>query len=353
VADRVGVFGGYRVTRACGTSRSSTGWYCSEALLMLALGVFVAFGTVGCASKQSRLEPTRIIDDAHSGGNALAISPDGRIGASGGWGGRIRLWQLPGGAPVAAWMTSHGDLSGLMFLPEGNRLLSTGHDGFVRIWDGSGRLLTSFAVGSAVTSFHPGGGSRSVILGHADGQVSHWSVEGERLGYWALSNRRITAVATDRSGALFAAGDYAGRVWRWPDGHPPERLQSPSSHARSLVFDPIDGKLLGSGWFDLFSWSADGVELQVIPTAHRGIVNHLAFIGDGPYVASISRQTDSAVLLLDPDTGETLVGFRKHELCGQRLALSPDGRFMITNSDDASVRFYTLPDMPSRDSNTP
>lgn len=325
----------------------------AEALLMLVLGLFVVFATVGCVATQPRLEPTRIIDDAHSGGNALAVSADGLTGASGGWGGRIRLWQMPGGAPIAAWRTPHGDLSGLMFLPEGNRLLSTGHDGFVRIWDGSGLLLTSFAVGAAVTSFHPGGDLRSVILGHADGQVSHWSVEGERLGHWVLSNRRITAVAADRSAALFAAGDYAGRVWRWADGQPPEQLQSPPSHTRSLVFDPIDGGLLGSGWFDLFNWSADDVELQVIPTAHRGIVNHLAFIGDGPYVASISRQTDSAVLLLDPDTGETLVGFKKHELCGQRLALSPDGRFMISNSDDASVRFYTLPDMPPRDSNPP
>ncbi len=91
----------------------------------------------------------------------------------------------------------------------------------------------------------------------------------------------------------------------------------------------------------------------MIPTAHRGIVNHLEFIGDGSYVASISRQTDSAILLLDPNTGETLVGYKKHELCGQHLALSPDGRYMISNSDDASVRFYALPEIPTRDPGTP
>jgi len=100
--------------------------------------------------------------------------------------------------------------------------------------------------------------------------------------------------------------------------------------------------LVGSGWFDLFSWPAGRADLAVIPTAHRGIINHLQFAMDGSYVATISRQTDSAVMLLDPNTGETLAAFRKHALCGQRIALSPDGRTMVTNSDDSSVRFYSL-----------
>jgi WD40 repeat protein len=315
-------------------------------LATLAFGVLLMVGTIGCAPRQAWLEPTRIIEDAHYGGNALAISPDSDFAASGGWAGGIRVWRLPGGTPVTGWRTSHGDLSGLMFLPEGDRLLSTGRDGVVRIWELNGRLLTTFTAGSAVTSFYPGGDATSVLLGHADGQVTRWTVDGQSLGRWQLSNRRITAVATDKSSSIFAASDYAGRVWRWRDNGPSEQLQSPPSHARSLVFSPVDARLLGSGWFDLFSWPVDGIELQVIPTAHRGIVNHLEFIGDGSYVASISRQTDSAILLLDPDTGETLVGYKKHELCGQHLALSPDGRYMISNSDDASVRFYTLPEMP-------
>jgi len=352
VTDNQKVFERYRGAHGYRPPRAAAG-LCIRTLALLALAVFVAVGAVGCSPKQARLEPTRIIDDAHYGGNALAVSPDGRFGASGGWAGGIRLWRLPGGAPVTRWQTSHGDLSGLMFLPGGDRLLSTGRDGFVRVWDIKGRLLQTYAVGSAVTSFYPGGDATSVILGHADGRVTHWTVDGQRLGLWELSDRRITAVATDESSVRFAAGDYARRVWRWREDSPPEQLQTPPSYARSLVFSPVNDGLLGSGWFDLFSWPSDDVALQVIPTAHRGIVNHLEFIGDGPYVASISRQTDSAVLLLDPDTGETLVGYKKHELCGQHLALSPDGRFMISNSDDASVRFYTLPEILPRDAAKP
>lgn len=325
--------------RQAKTQAGSTG---TRALGLLVLLIVVPLGISGCASNETLLEPIRVVDDAHSGGNALDVSPDSRIGASGGWGGRIRLWRLPEGSPVTSWQTSHGDLSGLMFLPDGRQLLSAGHDGFIRIWRLDGQIVAAFDTGSSVTSFGPAKDRRRVLLGHVDGAVSYWTVEGERLGSWKLSSRRITAVATSAAATRHAAGDSGRRVWRWGENTLPERLQSPPSYVRSLAFNPADEWLLGSGWFSLFSWSADGPQLEVIPTAHGGIVNHVAFSADGRYVASISRQTDSAVLLLNPRTGETLAAFRRHLLCGQRVALSPDGRKMMSNSDDASVRFYSL-----------
>ena len=314
--------------------------------LVLLILPFVITGVLGCNQNPVRLQPLRIVDDAHSGGNALAISADSRVGASGGWAGRIRLWHLPEGSPLASWQTGHGDLVGLMFLADGKHVLSTGRDGFVRIWELSGRLSQEYPVVSAVTSFYPGKDANSMVLGHGDGRATHWRVDGRRLGMWKLSGSRITAVTSNRSGLLFAAADQSGKVWRWRQGDEPIQLQSPPSYPRSLVFNPLSGELVGGGWFDLFSWPADDDRLRIIPTAHRGIVNHLQFAGDGRYVASISRQTDSAILLLDPRTGETLAGYTKHALCGQRVALSPDGRIMISNSDDASVRFYRLPESP-------
>ena len=297
----------------------------------------------GCVSDGGLLEPIGVAEDAHSGGNALTVSPDSELAASGDWAGRIRIWRLPEGSPVASWKTAHGDLPGLMFLPDGKRLLSAGHDGFIRLWSLSGQLLASQDTGSTVSSFYPTDDRLGLLLGHADGLVSYWTTEGQRIGSWKLSDHRITAVAMAASGAKYAAADNGRQVWRWEEDAAPHRLQSPMSFVRSLAFNPSDGGLVGSGWFDLFSWPADRTSLTVIPTAHHGIVNHLQFSTDGSYLASISRQTDSAVMLLNPHTGETIAAFRKHALCGQRVALSPDGRSMVSNSDDASVRFYRLP----------
>ncbi|KHF25060.1 hypothetical protein JV46_05020 [Solemya velum gill symbiont] len=75
----------------------------------------------------------------------------------------------------------------------------------------------------------------------------------------------------------------------------------------------------------------------------------IQFGPNGDYLATISRQTDSAVLFLNPDSGQAMRRFQKHDLCGGALAVSPDGRYLSTTSDDASVRFYNLDDNQNTD----
>jgi WD40 repeat protein len=316
----------------------------SPALLLTVLG---AIGLAGCTGYTETSEAYRIIDRAHSGGNALTIDSDGQLAASGGWSGKVRLWQLPEGAPLGGWRTGHGDLYGLLFLPS-RQLLSAGFDGYVRVWQLDGTLDRSFRAGEAITSFRASPDQSHILLGHDDGMVSLWHVDGEQQGAWRLSKRRITAVAVDEGLARLAAADSAGNVWRWGPDQSPVRIESPPTYPRSLVFLPNSERLLGSGWFNLFAWSDEGHDVTVLPTDHYGIINHLALSPDGRYLASISRINDSAVLLLDPLNGETLGAFGKHDLCGQRVALSPDGRIMMSNADDASVRFYRLPEITTQ-----
>lgn len=301
----------------------------------------VLLGLAGCATHSVVHQPYRVVENAHSGGNALAIDPTGQLGASGGWSGRVRLWRLQDGEPLGRWSTGHGDLYGLVFL-DGNQLLTAGFDGFVRVWTLDGTLVREFNPGAAITSFRATGDRSHIAIGHDDGMVTLWHVGGERLGGWRLSERRIAAVAVKEDLSQLAASDTASNVWRWtPDGAP-QTVASPPTYPRSLLFHPETGTLMGSGWFKLYAWRDGGSALTVLDTDHFGIINHLELSPNQAYLASISRINDSAVLLLDPKTGDTLAAFRKHALCGQRVALSPDGRIMMSSSDDASVRFYSL-----------
>ena len=68
----------------------------------------------------------------------------------------------------------------------------------------------------------------------------------------------------------------------------------------------------------------------------------MQFVNGGDELATISRQTDRSVYLLDPKSGEVIRKFRQHELCGAAVAVSGDGRYLGTTSDDASVRIYDL-----------
>ncbi len=83
-----------------------------------------------------------------------------------------------------------------------------------------------------------------------------------------------------------------------------------------------------------------------MPTGHLGIINSLHVLPDDR-LATISRQTDSAVLILDPESGATLRRIGQHDLCGTAVTASTDGRVLVSTSDDATVRIWRLNGEPS------
>jgi WD40 repeat protein len=80
--------------------------------------------------------------------------------------------------------------------------------------------------------------------------------------------------------------------------------------------------------------------LDVLDTEHEGIIQHIRFLQAPGQLASISRQTDSSILILDPASGATREFIGRHELCGDYVEVSPDGRYLVTTADDASIRIW-------------
>jgi len=80
----------------------------------------------------------------------------------------------------------------------------------------------------------------------------------------------------------------------------------------------------------------------VLSTPHHGIIKSVEYLAAGDVLATISRQTDSSVYFLDPASGALLRRFQQHDLCGADISVSPDGRYLATTSDDASVRIWML-----------
>ncbi len=65
---------------------------------------------------------------------SVAFSPQGDRIVSGGQDGTVRLWQLDGTPAAAPFKGHEGYVLSVAFSPQGDRIVSGGLDGTVRLW---------------------------------------------------------------------------------------------------------------------------------------------------------------------------------------------------------------------------
>ena len=308
-------------------------------VILLLTGVL---GLYACAAPP-RQPANVVLRDVHNNGYTLAFDSRSETLASGGSEGRIRLWRLPDGKELSGWKAHTDSLQGLVFLRHDSELLSAAYDGTLARWTRDGTLLKRLNTPAAITSMAADEASDLVVTGHGDGHVRLWRLADLSLTRDLYLHRgEVRAVALHAATRQIASSGTDGHVLYWRGSEEPRPLPSPPTDAWDLAFAPDGTILMGGGWFKLFRWRLDNGSLQVLPTAHHGIVKSISFSRDGRALASIGRQTDSAVYMLDAGTGAVLKRFQPHELCGTFVRLSPDGRYLASTSDDASVYIWDL-----------
>lgn len=293
----------------------------------------------GCNTQPSR-QADIIIPFAHTGGSALAIAPDSRTLASGGWSGYVRLWDMQTGQEIGKWQAHTETVNAISFI-DNERILTAGYDGMIAVWNRGGQRLSNRS-SSKITSATVDVSKDTLLTGHKDGSVKLWRLSSlEKVANYPVHKGLVRSVAINHQGNLFASSATDTRVALINPSGKIFYLEKPPSDPRSLVFTVDDQELIGGGWFKLFRWNILGGNLSIVDTEHRGIINDIQFMPNG-LLASISRQTDSSVLLLDPIDGTTRDRLQQHDLCGVEVAVSPDGHYLATTSDDASVRIWQL-----------
>jgi WD40 repeat protein len=282
---------------------------------------------------------------------ALAISPGGRILASGSSDNAIRFWSLETGerlhlfAGRSLWSgDGHGEgISTLAFSPDGETLASGSDDGTIKWWDLTTRkliyTLPSHGWGISAISFHPKG--YVLACGSRDGLIQIWDLYHERLiTNLTVHSDQISALIFVPKRRILISSSYDKKICLW-DVQTQEPIKTLTGHVdriSSIALSQNNRTLVSSSWDKTVKlWDLEFGEQRKVIAAHKRPVTCLALHPTQPLFASGSE--DSTIKLWNLESGDRLSTLKSFWGINA-LAFSPNGQVLVSGGADELIKLW-------------
>ncbi len=295
-------------------------------------------------------------------GSALAFSTDGKSVICGTTSGSVDSWN-----PFAeqdeldvTLLTLHeGRAISLALTADGSRVVSCGNDGSLRAIEiESRRSVTALDAGAPTqaAAFDPA--HYLLATAHADGRLRFWDL---RAGREMAGDVKLpappTRLAFDPTGRTLAtAAGAEGRVWSLTHARGAVTLSEPrvlrssgslkpaEGEFLALVFSPgAPGLVTGDSAGTVRVWGPSGLSGQ--PVA-RKLPTPVSAIAVSPRTGTVlAASLDGMAWLWPPDRNRPDIrplAAVPHERGARHVAITPDGRQMLTDGYDGRVRLWEL-----------
>jgi WD40 repeat protein/serine/threonine protein kinase len=280
---------------------------------------------------------------------ALAFTPDGSVLVTASEDSTIRSWAVNTAQCTHTAAGHDGAVLALAFHPTLPRLASAGRDKTIRLWDTQNRqplgLLTGHFWDVTALAFSPDG--KLLASGSGDSTIRLWDWAARREVLVPPGHRAqvLCAVLTpDARRVISGSSDRTVRIWDTLTGQEQQVL---TAHTQPVTTAAVrfDGTVFVTGGDDqaIFLWAtSDGKLLKKWQLASGRITTLLFKDASNQFLAGTY---DGKIRSFDSLTRQEGHEWPAHSKFIRSLAVTPDGRRVLSAGDDGTVKLWTLPNL--------
>lgn len=277
----------------------------------------------------------------------VIFSPKGQKIVTSGADGTVKIWNFFG-QELAHWQAHQEGFKSLIFSPDGQSLATASYenDSKVIVWNLSGKKLREFQTEQLgvnhLTFSHDG---KLMATAGADGTIRIYSLSGHKLAQWKTEQGEFYGVyhvsfSPDSKYLATAGQDGIAKVWDLSGKKLAELKNPQTKNIFSINFSP-DGKTIATAGNDGIArlWDLSGKQIAEF-IGHKGAITSISFSLDGERI--ITTGGDDFTTIIWDASGNQIAQLKGDQSAVLSHDVSRDSKYLVTAGREGIIRIWDL-----------